>query len=176
MTVKAFHSEPLYAGTKDLHHACEQHPVGAAMSRGDINEQWWADWLYVLHNIHSAIDSELPEPVQRVKPLEEDLSNSKVCPRGNAAVAKLRKQLEDSKSLREAAYYVLTGAHLMGGQVMRITLKGRVPAAHLEIPDRKEWIEVWAPIRSRDDLVEDAKAVFSALLEIMDEIQERDKE
>lgn len=176
MTVKAFHSEPLYAGTKDLHHACEQHPVGAAMSRGDIGEQWWADWLDVLHKIHSAIDPELPEPVRRTAALENDLANSVVKPRKNKAADKLQKSLKKDKHLREAAYYVITGAHLMGGQVMRVTLKGRVPAEHLVIDSRKEWVDVWAPIRSREDLVDEARAVFSGLLDIMDEIQERDKE
>ena len=176
MTAKSFHNEPLYVGTKDLHHACEQHPVGAAMSRGDICDQWWADWLGALHIIHSAIDPELPEPVWRVAPLEEDIAASNVPPRDNEAAKQLGERLDNDKQLREAAYYVITGAHLMGGQVMRVTLKGRVPGAHLHIPDRKQWVDEWAPLRKREDLVDKACAVFQALLEIMDEILERDKE
>jgi len=176
MTVKSYHSEPLYAGTKDLHHACEEHTVGAAMSRGDICEQWWADWLGALYLIHSAIDYELDDRVKRVDELQDDISNMRLMPRPNHAAMRLNRDLVKNKRLREAAFYVITGAHLMGGQVMRVTMKGRLPDKHLHLGDRKELIEVWAPVRKRDDLVLEARSIFSALLDIMDEILQRDKE
>jgi hypothetical protein len=175
MTTKHFHNEPLYVGTKDLHHACEEHTVGAAMSRGDISEQWWADWLGALHLIHSEIDPEIDKRAQRTRELEMDISECDVAPRPNHAAQRLARDLSQSKKLREAAYYVITGAHLMGGQVMRVTLKGRVPDAHLQIEDRKELVELWSPMRQREDLVEEARSIFSGLLDIMDEILERDE-
>ena len=35
----------LYDATRDLHHACEQHPLGQAMVNGAVTPQHWADWL-----------------------------------------------------------------------------------------------------------------------------------
>lgn len=176
MTTKAFHNEPLYAGTRDLHHACEQHPVGAAMSRGDVSEQWWVDWLSALYFIHLVVDPDVPRPVRRVNAVAADIGACRVFPRPNMAVQRLHRDLARNPKLREAAYYVITGAHLMGGQVMRVTMKGRLPDSHLHIENRKEWIDVWSPMRSRADLVEEARSIFQALLYIMDEIVERDKE
>ena len=176
MTTKSFHNEPLYVGTKELHHACEQHPVGAAMSRGDINEQWWVDWLSALYFIHLAVDPDVPEPLRRTNQVATDIGGCKMFPRPNLAVQRLHRDLLKNPELREGAYYVITGAHLMGGQVMRVTMKGRLPDSHLHIDDRKHWIELWSPLRKREDLVEEARAVFQALLYIMDEIMERDEE
>ena len=176
MTVKPFHSEPLYVGTRELHHACERHPVGAAMSAGDICEQWWADWLSALYFIHLAVDPDVPEPLRRVNLVAEDIGRCKVLPRPNISVQLLHHKLLHDPKLREGAYYVVTGAHLMGGQVMRVTMKGRLPDAHLHIEDRKHWIELWSPLRKREDLIEPACSIFQSLLYIMDEIMERDEE
>ena len=176
MTTKHFKEEPLYVGTKDLHHACERHPVGAAMSRGDICEQWWADWLSALYFIHLAVDPDVPEPLRRVNQVAADIGKCKVFPRPNLAAQRLHRDLTNNAKLREAAYYVITGAHLMGGQVMRVTMKGRLPDSHLHIEDRKKWVGLWAPMRSRADLVDDACSIFQSLLYIMDEILEHDEE
>lgn len=176
MTTKHFHDKPLYVGTKDLHHACEEHEVGAAMSRGDISDQWWADWLGALQLIHMEIDYEVPRKARRTNQLIADIENSRVRPRANQAALKLGRDLGFSRRLREAAYYVVTGAHLMGGQVMRKTLKGKVPDSHLYIGDREALVADWSPMRDRSDLVAEARSIFAALLDIMDEIVKRDGE
>lgn len=46
----------LYDTTRDLHHACEMHLVGGAMSDGTISAQWWTDWLNGLYQFHTVID------------------------------------------------------------------------------------------------------------------------
>ena len=77
--------------------------------------------------------------------------------------------LNDEKSIAGAAY-VLTGAHLMGGEVMRKRLIG-YPTKHLEWGDRKLALKELNILRSREDVVEQARSCFSALLRIMDEIK-----
>ena len=79
------------------------------------------------------------------------------------------RSLTDEKRIAGAAY-VLTGAHLMGGEIMRRRLEG-FPTKHLEWDDRKEAIAILQQYRTRDDISEEAKDCFRALLTIMDEIE-----
>lgn len=71
------------------------------------------------------------------------------------------------------AGYVLTGAHLMGGEIMRRRLDG-FPTKRLEWDDRKAALAVLQSMRGRDDLADAARACFSALLASMDEIHARE--
>ena len=160
----------LYEATKDLHHACEQHPVGATMSDGSISKQWWADWLGALLAAHEVIDPEIDERLWRKEQLRVDVMCSSVPPRPNSQVDLFVEELRARPQLREAARYVLTGAHLMGGQVTRVRLGARLPNAHLHFRDRKEVSEIWKPYRDRTELSDDAREVFDWLLKIMDEI------
>ena len=66
---------------------------------------------------------------------------------------------------------LLTGAHLMGGEIMRRRLEG-YPTRHLEWDDRKEALAVLQGYRTRDDITEEARDCFKALLAIMDEIKQ----
>jgi hypothetical protein len=68
------------------------------------------------------------------------------------------------------AAYVLTGAHLMGGEIMRRRLVG-YPTTHLEWDDRKAAIVELNKFREREDIVEESRKCFQALLKIMDEIK-----
>lgn len=163
----------LFTETREFHHACEQHPVGASMSDGDINDQWWADWCSVLLSIHEVIDPELPEILWRKEHLKIDVSSCKKDPRPNNTAIKFVEELKTRPLLREASHYVITGAHLMGGQVMRMTIGPRLPNAHLHFKNRNSIVDIWKPYRDRLDLAEDAKEVFSWLLKIMDEIKDK---
>ena len=165
----------LFTETRDLHHACEQHVVGASMSNGSIGEQWWADWCGALYQIHQVIDPELPEKLHRVNHLKIDVESCKMDPRENKEVNELVEELKKRPKLREAAHYVVTGAHLMGGQVMRMTIGPRLPNAHLHFKNRKEIMQTWTPYRDRLDLADDAKEIFARLLLIMDEMLRLDK-
>ena len=79
--------------------------------------------------------------------------------------------LKDAKKI-DGAIYVLTGAHLMGGEIMRRRLEG-FPTKHLEWSDRKKAIAILQEYRTRDDIGEEARDCFQALLKIMDEIRQR---
>lgn len=171
---KKYRDMNLYTLTRDLHHICEDHPVGASMSRGDVPEQWWADWLYALFRIHHIIDEGFDSRLCCVNKLQDDLEASRVDPRGNIPAGHLCEKLRASKYMRDAARYVLTGAHLMGGQVMRKSIGDRLPASHLEMDNRKEVLDIWRPYRERVDIAEETRDVFRSLIFIMDKMIELD--
>ena len=167
--------ESLYDTTRDLHHACEMHLVGGSMSDGTIDKQWWADWLLALYQIHLHIDGDRDEDMlSRTKELEVDIKGSLTQPRENNSSQELANVLQRSEKHRLAARYVITGAHLMGGQVTRKRIAGKLPCAHLHYGNRKELVKEWSPLRNRVDLTEPAREIFQYLLWIMDEILIRD--
>lgn len=162
---------PLWESTRDLHHACEEHLVGAAMSRGDPPVQWYAHWVMALFQIHNVLDKHLPECVRRRSRLLDDMS--KLAGRDVefeplVCAAEYAQSLDNEKR-RAGAAYVLTGAHLMGGEIMRRRLEG-YPTNHLEWTDRKAALKVLKDYRHRDNTTNEARDCFSALLGVMDEI------
>lgn len=163
-------AKPLWEETRELHHACEQHSVGGAMATGNPPRIWYAAWLVALHQIHSIIDSHMPDCLNRTDRLIEDINamGSEIPKLEAAKVYTL--SLQNEKRIAGAAY-VLTGAHLMGGEIMRRRLVG-FPTKHLEWNDRKEAISVLQEYRTRDDIGEEAKDCFRALLSVMDEIEQ----
>lgn len=164
-------TKPLWEETRDLHHACEAHAVGGAMSTGNPPPLWYASWLQALHQIHLAIDSGVPDNVRRVERIEEDLVALNIGIEPFDAAKEYIKTLDNEKSLA-GAIYVLTGAHLMGGEIMRRRLEG-FPTKHLEWDDRKSSLAFLQTYRIRDDITLEARACFQALLDIMDEIEAR---
>ena len=162
-------SKPLWEETRELHHACEEHRVGGAMATGKPPRIWYAAWLQALLQIHSVVDPHMPVILNRVDRLIADINDMTFeLPKLEAAKVYTRT-LTDEKRLAGAAY-VLTGAHLMGGEIMRRRLEG-FPTKHLEWDDRKEAIAILQQYRTRDDIGEEAKDCFRALLQIMDEIE-----
>jgi hypothetical protein len=164
-------TKPLWESTRDLHHACEAHAVGGAMATGKPPRIWYKAWLMALYQIHSAVDPNVPKCIGRTMRIFKDLQGM-----DNEPEVKLFKSaadyvdsLDNEKSIAGAAY-VLTGAHLMGGEIMRRRLEG-FPTLHLEWDDRKEAIAVLQTYRTRDDITEEARACFQALLNVMDEIE-----
>lgn len=161
----------LFDTTRDLHHACEIHLVGGAMSDGGISAQWWADWLNALYMFHVIIDGPVEEDLlSRTLELEVDLKGCSVEPRHNCIADELVSKLNKSKDMREAGRYVLTGAHLMGGAVTKKRIRGRLPTAHLQFGNRKELMSIWSPYRQRIELTDEARTIFQYLLWTMDEI------
>lgn len=164
-------TKPLWESTRDLHHACEAHAVGGAMATGKPPRIWYKAWLMALYQIHSAVDPTVPSCIGRTMRIFKDLQGM-----DNEPEVKLFKSaadyvasLDNEKSIAGAAY-VLTGAHLMGGEIMRRRLEG-FPTLHLEWDDRKEALAVLQTYRTRDDITEEARACFQALLNVMDEIE-----
>lgn len=159
----------LWEATRDLHHACEAHPVGAAMASGKPPHAWYARWVKALLQIHERLDPTIAPTVRRCAGLAADLAalGGDAIPESTAA-QDYADSLNDELALAGAAY-VLTGAHLMGGEIMRRRLEG-YPTQHLVWEDRKAALAALGQLRERIDIVEPARACFAALLAIMDEI------
>lgn len=162
-------SNPLWQATRDMHHACEHHEVGAAMATGHPPKQWYAAWLMALYQIHSAVDASLPESLRRVDLLALDLLAIDCPTLPLDSAADYAKQLTDSTALAGAAY-VLTGAHLMGGEIMRRRLVC-FPTQHLTWEDRKDALSELQILRSQTGIDLSALDCFKALLSVMDEIK-----
>jgi hypothetical protein len=162
-------SKPLWEETRELHHACEQHRVGGAMATGKPPLLWYAAWLVAIHQIHAIVDTHIPTVLNRTDRLLEDITSTGYKLPPSAAATTYIDSLIDEKRISGAAY-VLTGAHLMGGEIMRRRLIG-FPTKHLEWDDRKEAISILQQYRTRSDISEEAKDCFRALLAIMDEIE-----
>jgi hypothetical protein len=161
----------LWNATRDLHHACEAHPVGAAMASGTPPAAWYADWLMALRQLHAVVDTALPAALGRVERLDADLLAGGLFAHPSRAAANYAATLTTEPTLAAAAY-VLTGAHLMGGEIMRRRLAG-FPTSHLEWDDRKDGLAWLKPVRERADIAQEARDCFAALLAIMDEIAAR---
>ena len=162
-------SKPLWEETRELHHACEQHRVGGAMATGKPPLLWYAAWLVAIHQIHAIVDTHIPAVLNRTDRLLEDIAATGYKLPSSDAANTYIDSLIDEKRISGAAY-VLTGAHLMGGEIMRRRLIG-FPTKHLEWDDRKEAISILQQYRTRSDISEEAKDCFRALLAIMDEIE-----
>ena len=160
---------PLWEATRDLHHACEAHPVGAAMASGSPPMKWYADWLCALYVIHWEIDKHIPEVIHRTERVQNDLTATNCSANIMLTAHRYISSLRTEKDIAGAAY-VLTGAHLMGGEIMRRRLVG-YPTTHLEWDDRKAALVELNKFREREDIVEESKNCFHALLKIMDEIK-----
>jgi len=160
--------KPLWEETRDLHHACEAHDVGGAMATGKPPRVWYAAWLRGLFQIHNVIDLHAPKEILRSYQILEDMSCMDIMVGELRSANEYIKTLDNPKSI-DGAIYVLTGAHLMGGEIMRRRLED-FPTKHLEWEDRKASIAVLQTYRTRNDISEEARACFQALLNIMDEI------
>lgn len=163
-------AKPLWEETRELHHACERHTVGGAMATGKPPAIWYAAWLVALNQLHSIVDPHMPDILNRTDRLIDDINSMQYELPKLIAAQVYTLTLTNEKRIAGAAY-VLTGAHLMGGEIMRRRLEG-FPTKHLEWEDRKEAIAILQQYRMRDDIGEEAKDCFRALLTIMDEIED----
>lgn len=164
-------SKPLWEATRDLHHACEQHIVGSAMASGDPPKIWYAAWLMALHQIHSLIDEYVDSLVARENLILDDISTMEI------EIEPLNEAIKFVESLTtqddiDGTIYVLMGAHLMGGEILKKRLVN-FPTKHLEWEDRKYAIGILQQYRTRVELAQPARNCFNALLSVMNEIQER---
>jgi heme oxygenase len=138
------------------------------MAGGAPPVEWYTQWLEALKTIHTAVDPTLHPVLHRVKRLEQDIADMRIeIPQSNAA-AQYVQSLTTDVALAGAAY-VLTGAHLMGGEIMRRRLSG-YPTSHLEWDDRATALTELKTLRNREDIAQSARNCFGALLAVMDEI------
>jgi hypothetical protein len=92
-------------------------------------------------------------------------------PRANLAALAFALELATQQDCTGAAY-VLHGAHHSGGRVLAPKMAKRgLPTAHTSYRDpeaAKAWI---AQARNRNDMADQARATFTCLLNVMDEIK-----
>ena len=159
----------LFAATRDLHHACEAHPLGQAMVNGSITPEAWASWLWAMRVLHSVIDADLPAHLGRDALFAADLS---VLPKPQRSMAALdfAAYLGRATSTIGAAY-VLHGAHHSGGRVLAPKMAKRgLPTAHTSYvaPElAKAWL---GEVREQLQHTDQARATFACLLDVMGEI------
>ena len=166
--------QPLWELTRDLHHACEEHPVGASMSNATVSEQVWCDWLGALHVLHRAIDPWLPPYVQVAGELTLDLMDMlPLVPRDLNVPRAYAATLNTPERVCGAAY-VLIGAHRRGGRVIEkrmVDANRALPSRHVRffMPDESEAFVKF--LRNKGQLAASARATFQCLLDTMDEIR-----
>jgi len=161
-------NSPLWEATRDLHHACEQHPVGGVMAIGKPPAVWYRAWLQVLLQLHQVVDKHLPETVHRVTRIQSDINSLNITVAPVKAAQAYAETLTNAMAITGAAY-VLTGAHLMGGEIMRRRLAG-FPTEHLLWDSRPEALKCLTLLRESPDVTQPARDCFQALLDSMDEI------
>mgnify|MGYP005860008713 CR=1 FL=1 len=162
----------LFAATRDLHKACEKHPVGQRMAEGNITRQEWSDWLWALRELHRSCDRAVPEHMNRDAVLTSDLA---LLPPGRSSEAAIAWSiaLTQMPDVTGAAY-VLHGAHRSGGRKMGpILVRRGLPVQHIIYVDpaaAQAWVR---NARTREDCAPVARATFDCLLGVMDEIEGR---
>jgi hypothetical protein len=167
----------LFNATKELHHACELHPLGQAMVDGTVTAQQWADWLGALHVLHSALDPHLPPYAQVSGELTMDLMDMlPIVPNSVFAAHDFARTLTSPANIGGAAY-VLVGAHRRGGRVIEKCLQKAglaLPMRHVRFfaADDAEALLRW--LRNKDQLIKPAQATFIAILDVMEEIIRHD--
>ncbi len=167
---------PLWEATRDLHHACEAHPLGQRMVGATIGAQDWCDWLDALRVLHGAIDPHLPPYAQVAGELTLDLVGMlPMIPQPVDAAQAFAHRLHTPERIGGAAY-VLIGAHRRGGRVTEARFReaGRtLPMRHVRFfaPDQAEALV--KSLRDMGQLASAARATFQCLLDVMDEIEAR---
>ena len=171
--------QPLWESTRDLHHACEQHPIGATMSAGTVSEQVWCDWLEAMRVIHVAIDKWVPPYVQVSGELTLDLVDMlPLTPRPLLAAHALAASLTSPERACGAAY-VLVGAHRRGGQMMERSFAkaGRsLPNRHVRFQDPAAAEAFVKALRLKGVLTSAARDTFQCLLDTMNEIGQHEED
>lgn len=167
-------SPSLYALTRDLHHKAETHPFAEAMLAGDISWQEWADWCGGLMRVHEQLDRHLPHALQRSEQIAMDLcALLPIRPRHLGSVTDYLATLEGRDEITGAAY-IWCASHLRGGAIIRKRLEPRgMPCAHLRFADARAANDEIVRLRSCSEGADGARRAFHAVMNMMDEIEER---
>jgi len=162
-----------YEATKETHHDAEQTPFGQEYSKGTLSRQSYTDWIFLQLTIHSLLDPLVPYYVQRAPYLMQDLAELLPCQgRSLKAAEELVKPFfTDVPAWALSAAYILNGAHLRGGQVVRKTLEpAGFPTHHLDFEDEAKAREWLRQQREHTHLAETDVLFFKGMIKAMDEI------
>ena len=173
----------LLTETADLHHKAEEHPFGAAMSAGELSPQEWADWMAAMLQIYLAVDPMLPVSGRRSHDLFMDLlkmKNAGVSPVQSVEALAVANRITLNPTDIDyvgGVSYILLGANLRGGQLIRkaLTAKGVDACSHLFFveEDKADGEVHLDALRSSKGVVNGAREMFTSIVAIMDEIWSR---
>lgn len=153
------------------HQLAENNELSRKMASGTICPKWWADWVAALLTIHQSFDHCVPAPLTRVHELAWDVCHSEL-PIPTLAAAELAQKIQQDPLLQQAAGYVFTGAHLMGGAIIKKNLSTDLSSRHLEWEDRATAIELWRPWRTKVELAPQAIYCFEQIALVCEQIQQ----
>jgi hypothetical protein len=166
----------VWEATRDLHDAAEQHPVAKRMSSGATSPQEWADWLHAHWTIQQAIDPHLPLCVRRADALALDLrALLPVRATPSPSAASFAAGLTDIQDILGAAYLTI-GAHRRGGRMIEKAMRAagnRLPSRHIVFDDPKAAERFVKRLRDLPEIASAARKAFSALIAVMNEIEDR---
>jgi hypothetical protein len=163
----------LWSGTRELHHACERHPVGQRMLAGQVTPQEWADWLAAYYVVHLVIDRTLPLHFHRQPYLLADFAALPTPHLPIAATTYAAGLYTDTRGILGACY-VLHAAHRRGGRAKAEIMRASGLSTQHIIYEQEGEVEAFVrSMRDREDLVAPATAAFAAMLATMDEINNR---
>ena len=167
---------PLWEATRDLHHRAEQHPVAKRMVDGTITPQEWADWLHAMWSIHAAIDPHLPLCARRADAFALDLFELlPVSSTHSTVAAAYAASLTTIPDIFGAAYITI-GAHRRGGRVVERAMREHgvhLPHHHIEFSEPRAVEQLINQWRIQPSLEAGARRAFSALYNVMEEIEGR---
>ena len=177
-------NQTLFKETLQLHHEAEAHSFGAAMSKGELSEQQWADWMGALTQLYVVIDPYLPDALKRTRDLFNDLlalSSKEIYPRYSYHADDVAGMIADGAT--NVGYvagmcYILAGANLRGGQIVRKAVEKRdFPCSHLMFNEEdvasKEAAMKWLDnLRASTGtaVIKGAQDAFADMIDIMEEI------
>ena len=163
----------LYHATTDLHHDAEKHPFGMRMAAGTLSRQEWTDWLGAMNQLHIVLDTYLPPSLKRAHDIHMDqLMMLPLEPMYSMAAEKLVNSLVQPEMIGGLCY-ILSGANLRGGQVIKRTLEPLgFPCNHLSFDKHdavfaNDWLK---RLREATEVAEGAQKAFQGVISIMDEI------
>ena len=177
-------NQTLFKETIQLHHEAESHEFGAAMSKGELSEKQWADWMGALSQLYVVIDPYLPEPLKRTRDLFNDLlelSSKEIYPTYSFHAADVAGSITDGAT--NVGYiagmcYILAGANLRGGQIVRKAVEKRsFPCSHLmfneeDVASKETAMEWLDNLRASTgtEVIKGAQDAFADMIDIMEEI------
>ena len=166
----------LYNATTAAHHDAENHPFGQRMAAGRRSRQEWADWLQAMLDIHTVLDPYLPTSLQRGGDLALDLYQ--MLPVRGERTESAQRIVEAIRSgdlsVIGGVSYILCGANLRGGQVIKEKLiPVGFPCNHLTFESFVEPNKWLGKLRECGVLADSANTAFKLVLDVMSEIDER---
>lgn len=169
----------LYEATLKTHHQAQVHPFGKRMAGGNISQQEWCDWLGAMAQLYQKLDTYLPPFLKRSPDLFLDLAQLlPLQAHRSKAVDDYIQSFSSPDDLKVIGglAYLMTGANLRGGQLIRKKLDPKgYPCNFMNFTTaNQEEAENWLrKMREFSEFGESTNQAFEMLAAVMDEIEAR---